>query len=128
MSINVSQNSLRGSSSLSYLTKFRPDELKLDKSLLDDVVADQAARTVVEGVIDLAHKLGIAVVAEGVESEAQMAILVAANCDEIQGFLLSEPLSFDALAHRFGASLDASARIPEDAYTARAWESAFSRR
>jgi EAL domain-containing protein (putative c-di-GMP-specific phosphodiesterase class I) len=103
-----------GYSSLSYLTSFRPDELKLDKSLLDDVVADQAARTVVEGVIDLAHKLGIAVVAEGVESEAQMAILVAANCDETQGFLLSEPLSFDALARRFGLSLHASARIPED--------------
>jgi EAL domain-containing protein (putative c-di-GMP-specific phosphodiesterase class I) len=69
----------------------------------------------VEGVIDLAHKLGIAVVAEDVESETQMAILVAANCDETQGFLLSQPLSFDALTYRFGASLDASARIPEDA-------------
>ncbi|WP_165103774.1 MULTISPECIES: bifunctional diguanylate cyclase/phosphodiesterase [unclassified Caballeronia] len=86
-----------GYSSLSYLTKFRPDVLKLDKSLLDDVVIDEAARTVVEGVIELAHKLGIAVVAEGVETEDQMSILAAANCDEIQGFLLGRPLPLDAL-------------------------------
>ncbi len=68
-----------GYSSLSYLTKFRPDELKLDKSLLDDVVSDEAAQTVVEAVIALAHKLGIAVIAEGVETEAQMSILAAAD-------------------------------------------------
>ena len=96
-----------GYSSLSYLTKFRPDELKLDKSLLDDVVTDEAARTVVEGVIELAHKLGIAVVAEGVETEAQMSILAAANCDEIQGFLLGRPLPLAALTQRFGVEAPA---------------------
>ncbi|CAN7599507.1 EAL domain-containing protein [Caballeronia sp. LjRoot29] len=99
-----------GYSSLSYLTSVRPDALKLDKALLDEVVANRAARTVVDAVIDLAHKLGITVVAEGVENEAQMAILVAAECDETQGFLLSKPLSFDALVRRFGSVIDGAER------------------
>jgi diguanylate cyclase (GGDEF)-like protein len=99
-----------GYSSLSYLTSVRPHALKLDKALLDEVVADRAARTVVQAVIDLAHKLDITVVAEGVENEAQMEILVAAGCDESQGFLLSKPLSLDALLRRFGASMDGAER------------------
>jgi EAL domain-containing protein (putative c-di-GMP-specific phosphodiesterase class I) len=60
-----------GYSSLSYVTKFVPDILKLDKSFVDDVATDSAAKAVVEAVIELAHKLNIVVVAEGVETEAQ---------------------------------------------------------
>jgi EAL domain-containing protein (putative c-di-GMP-specific phosphodiesterase class I) len=86
-----------GYSSLSYLARFRPDVLKLDKSFVDNIVSDETVRTVVEGVIDLAHKLGMAVVAEGVETQDQMDILRDARCDKVQGFLLSRPVSLDRL-------------------------------
>ncbi|SAL59585.1 GAF sensor-containing diguanylate cyclase/phosphodiesterase [Caballeronia telluris] len=89
-----------GYSSLSYLARFRPDVLKLDKSFVDNIMSDETVRTVVEGVIDLAHKLGMAVVAEGVETQDQMDILRDARCDEVQGFLLSRPVSLDRLLER----------------------------
>ncbi|MEW9585245.1 putative bifunctional diguanylate cyclase/phosphodiesterase [Paraburkholderia sp. DGU8] len=90
-----------GYSSLSYVTRFRPDILKLDKSLVDDVAADHAANAVVDAVIGLAHKLNIVVVAEGVETEAQLDILRSANCDEIQGYLLGKPEPYQVLSGRF---------------------------
>jgi diguanylate cyclase (GGDEF)-like protein len=86
-----------GYSSLSYLARFRPDVLKLDKSFVDNIVSDETVRTVVEGVIDLAHKLGMAVVAEGVETQDQLDILRDARCDNVQGFLLSRPVALDRL-------------------------------
>jgi EAL domain-containing protein (putative c-di-GMP-specific phosphodiesterase class I) len=90
-----------GYSSLSYLTRFRPDVLKLDKSFVDEVATDHAANAVVEAIIELAHKLNIVVVAEGVETEAQLDILRSANCDEIQGYLLGKPEPYQFLSGRF---------------------------
>jgi diguanylate cyclase (GGDEF)-like protein len=90
-----------GYSSLSYVTKFRPDILKLDKSFVDDVGTDSSAKAVVEAVIELAHKLNIIVIAEGVETEAQLEFLRSANCDEIQGYLLGRPESYPVLSARF---------------------------
>ncbi len=87
-----------GYSSLSYLTTFQPHIVKLDKSFLDGIATDCAARTVVEAVIELAHKLGILVVAEGVETESQLEILRSADCDEIQGYLLGSPEPYDAIS------------------------------
>ncbi|WP_353557893.1 bifunctional diguanylate cyclase/phosphodiesterase [Paraburkholderia terrae] len=92
-----------GYSSLSYVTKFRPDILKLDKSFVDDVATDGAAKTVVQAVIELAHKLNIVVVAEGVEREAELEILRSANCDEIQGYLLGRPEPYNVLSARFSS-------------------------
>lgn len=80
-----------GYSSLSYLTRFSPDILKLDKSFIDDIADDSSAKTVVEGVIDLAHKLGMSVVAEGVETQQQLDMLKASQCDKVQGYLLGHP-------------------------------------
>jgi len=90
-----------GYSSLSYVTRFRPDVLKLDKSFVDEVATDHAANAVVEAVIELAHKLNIVVVAEGVETQAQFDILRCANCDEIQGYLLGRPEPYEILSGRF---------------------------
>jgi diguanylate cyclase (GGDEF)-like protein len=92
-----------GYSSLAYVTKFRPDILKLDKSFVDEVATDDAAKTIVEAVIELAHKLNIIVVAEGVETEAALEILRSANCDEIQGYLLGRPEPYTALSARFSS-------------------------
>jgi diguanylate cyclase (GGDEF)-like protein len=94
-----------GYSSLSYVTKFRPDILKLDKSFVDEVATDDAARTIVEAVIELAHKLNIVVVAEGVETDAELEILRSANCDEIQGYLLGRPDPYKALSARFSSKV-----------------------
>jgi diguanylate cyclase (GGDEF)-like protein len=86
-----------GYSSLSYLARFRPDLLKLDKSFVDNIATDEMTYTVVEGVIDLAHKLGVTVVAEGVETQEQLARLREAHCDKLQGFLLSRPVAMERL-------------------------------
>ncbi|WP_244850820.1 bifunctional diguanylate cyclase/phosphodiesterase [Caballeronia sp. SL2Y3] len=86
-----------GYSSLSYLARFRPDVLKLDKSFVDNIATDAMTRTVVEGVIDLAHKLGVIVVAEGVETQEQLQRLRDAGCDKMQGFLRSRPVALEAL-------------------------------
>jgi diguanylate cyclase (GGDEF)-like protein len=86
-----------GYSSLSYLARFRPDLLKLDKSFVDNIATDAMTYTVVEGVIDLAHKLGVTVVAEGVETQDQLERLREAGCDKVQGYLLSRPVPMERL-------------------------------
>lgn len=78
-------------SSLNYLREFAPDVLKIDKSFVDPIVDSARDRDLAAGIIQLAHTLRINVVAEGVEQEAQRAILEDAGCDWIQGFLLARP-------------------------------------
>ncbi|SAK52270.1 RNase II stability modulator [Caballeronia hypogeia] len=93
-----------GYSSLSYLARFRPDVLKLDKSFVDNIATDAMVRTVVEGVIDLAHKLGVMVVAEGVETQEQLDMLRDVRCDKVQGYLLSRPVPLESLLALAGAN------------------------
>ena len=78
-------------SSLNYLREFAPDILKIDKSFVDPIVESPRDSDLVAGIIQLAHTLGIDVVGEGIEEEAQRAILEEAGCDLIQGFLLARP-------------------------------------
>ena len=81
-----------GYSSLSRLRHYRIDTLKLDHSFVRDIADDAIAREVAATVIRLAHRLGMTVVAEGIETEPQYATLVELGCDCGQGFLLSRPL------------------------------------
>ncbi len=67
-------------------------ELKLDKSLVAGMMGDTSDALIVRSTIELAHKLGLSVVAEGVEDEATLEGLRKLGCDVIQGFLLSHPL------------------------------------
>jgi diguanylate cyclase (GGDEF)-like protein len=97
-----------GYSSLSYLTKFSPDIVKLDKSFIDDIADDSSTKTVVEGVIDLAHKLVMSVVAEGVETQQQLDMLRAANCDKVQGYLLGRPGPASEILERFALDVSQS--------------------
>ena len=80
-----------GYSSLSYLKTLPVDAIKIDKSFVDDLVADAGAARIVRTIIDLAHDMGFKVVAEGVENEETLNRLAALGCDEAQGYYIARP-------------------------------------
>ena len=82
-----------GYSSLSYLRRYPFDTLKIDRSFVSDITIDPQDRELVNAVIAMAHSLGLTVVAEGVESEAELSYLNKRGCDLVQGYLFSRPLS-----------------------------------
>ncbi len=82
-----------GYSSLSYLTQFKPHTLKLDRTFIQGIPADTDTREVVSAIVQLAKKLSIQVVAEGVETKEQQNVLSEFGCDWLQGYLYSPPLS-----------------------------------
>jgi EAL domain-containing protein (putative c-di-GMP-specific phosphodiesterase class I) len=81
-----------GYSSLSYLKRFPLDELKIDRSFIHGVPADPDAAAITIAIVRLAQTLGLRVVAEGVETDEQLAFLREIGCDEYQGFLCSRPI------------------------------------
>jgi diguanylate cyclase len=83
-----------GYSSLAYLAKLPVGELKIDRSFIASMLDDSSALTLVSTIISLAHALNLEVVAEGVETEEQAKILHLLRCDQMQGYLISKPLSF----------------------------------
>jgi diguanylate cyclase (GGDEF)-like protein/PAS domain S-box-containing protein len=85
-----------GYSSLSYLKKFDIDYLKIDQSFVRDLVTDPDDMALSEAIIVMAHKLGLKVIAEGVETEAQRKLLTEAYCDYAQGYLFSKPVPAEA--------------------------------
>ena len=81
-----------GYSSLAYLKSFPLDELKIDRSFVVDLPGSASDVAVVHTIIDLGHRLNMSVIAEGVESSAQLACLSALGCDSFQGYLISKPI------------------------------------
>jgi EAL domain-containing protein (putative c-di-GMP-specific phosphodiesterase class I) len=101
-----------GYSSLSYLTTLPADTIKLDRSFLNRDFGNSDA--VIESVIDMAHRLNLSVVAEGIESERQNERMKDLRCDEMQGFYFSPPVSFDDASAIIAAS---RIRVTEREYT-----------
>jgi EAL domain-containing protein (putative c-di-GMP-specific phosphodiesterase class I) len=81
-----------GYSNLSYLKRFPVDRLKIDKSFTSGLATNAEDHAIVTAVISLAHSLGLKAIAEGVETEDQVRLLLAEGCDEIQGYFFSRPL------------------------------------
>jgi diguanylate cyclase (GGDEF)-like protein len=91
-----------GYSSLAYLKALPLDYLKIDRKLTQDIAGSVRDRVVVRGVIDMARSLGLAVVAEGVETAEQLELLAKEGCQFYQGFLCAEPLTVNELAALVG--------------------------
>lgn len=81
-----------GHSSLSYLRKLPIEILKIDKSFIDEILISKEDRTLVKGIIDMVHALGIEVVAEGVENHQMAELLHEMNCDLVQGYHYCRPI------------------------------------
>ncbi|MCA1925787.1 MAG: EAL domain-containing protein [Thiobacillus sp.] len=90
-----------GYSNLGQLKRMPIDALKIDKSLIDDVLLEGDAAEIATAVIRLAHTLNMRVVAEGVETPEQMAFLKARDCDEIQGFVVARPMPPEKISALF---------------------------
>ena len=82
----------KGYSSLSYLREFPFDVIKIDKSFIHNIMADSKTEAITIAIIQMAHSLNLKVVAEGVETQAELEFLQRHKCDEIQGYLFGPPL------------------------------------
>jgi EAL domain-containing protein (putative c-di-GMP-specific phosphodiesterase class I) len=98
-----------GYSSLAYLKNLPLDQLKIDQSFVRDITTDQNDAVMVKTIIDLAHNFRLNVIAEGVETAAQLAFLKENNCMAYQGYLFSKPVpiaQFETLLRKWGVDSD----------------------
>ncbi len=96
-----------GHSSISHLLNFRLDGLKIPSTFVKCLPAEKRCCSITKAIINLAHDLGLKVIAEGVEHQKQLAFLREARCDYVQGFLFSEPMAlgrFELLLRSFDSS------------------------
>jgi len=100
-----------GYSSLAYLKHLPVCKLKIDKSFMDGVPQDASEATISRAIIALAHSLGLALVAEGVETDAQLGFLRQHGCQSYQGWLFAKAMSADKLSHWLSAGTDLSSTL-----------------
>ena len=94
-----------GNASIEYLSTLPASEIKIDRSFITGILEDPRADAIVRSTLDLARNLGLTVVAEGIETEAEMEHLTALGCETGQGYFFSRPLPAEELAAQLGASV-----------------------
>jgi diguanylate cyclase (GGDEF)-like protein len=105
MGLSISMDDFgTGYSSLSILRKLPIDELKIDKSFVDTILNDITAEKMVQNIISIGKNLEMHILAEGVETKEQEAILKRFGCDRFQGYLYTKPLAYDALKEFFAVN------------------------
>jgi diguanylate cyclase (GGDEF)-like protein len=109
----------QGQTSLGHLSALPLDELKIDRAFVGNMLSRPTDRAIVHSIVDLGHNLGLRVVAEGVETDAVLDELSGRGCDLVQGYLLSRPLTLEALSQWLARAPrvpkdDASPRVPKD--------------
>lgn len=87
-----------GYSTMNQLSELRSHQLKIDRSFVQDLESKEGTRVIVEAMINLAHSLGLTLVAEGVETAGQRDILLRLGCDELQGFFYARPMRASSVA------------------------------
>jgi diguanylate cyclase (GGDEF)-like protein len=103
-----------GSSSLAYLRRLPVHEVKVDRSFVQGMATDPGDLAIVNAVVTLSQQFGLAVVAEGVESELTLELLQDIGCEIGQGFLFSRPLPYERLEAWFGAQVDPESLVGAD--------------
>ncbi|WP_409526088.1 EAL domain-containing protein [Nitrincola sp. MINF-07-Sa-05] len=111
-----------GFSGLSYLKNIPVDKIKIDRSFVRDIISNQNDAAITKGIISMAHHLGLKVVAEGIESEAQASFLNHHLCDEFQGYFFAHPMPFDRLItffkqHKVQRLFNATSSAPDNTQT-----------
>ncbi|MBK5305726.1 MAG: EAL domain-containing protein [Frankiaceae bacterium] len=101
-----------GHASLSYLTQFPVDTVKVDQSFVAGVATDAGSAAIVGGVVAMAHAFGLRVVAEGAETPEQLAALRRLGCESAQGYVLASPMAADAAAGILGAAAGIEQFVP----------------
>lgn len=97
MGVRIAVDDFGLGSALDFLTDFPISTLKIDQSFVREMTGESRDAAFVAAIIAMAHSLNLKVVAEGIETEAQLTLLKAQQCDEVQGYLLSRPLSVKAI-------------------------------
>ncbi|MCW2335980.1 diguanylate cyclase (GGDEF)-like protein/PAS domain S-box-containing protein [Sphingobium sp. B2D3A] len=95
-----------GYSSLSYFQRFTFDKVKIDKSFVDEIATSRAAKAIVQAVVGLGRALDMGIVAEGIETEEQVRLLIESGCTHLQGYLLSKPVGARTLRQMLTHSPD----------------------
>ena len=90
-----------GYSSLSYLKQLPINTLKIDKSFIDNIVTNEREKAIVDGIIQLAQKIDLDVIAEGAETKEQIKLLQSMGCNQIQGYYFSKPLPANEIEEKF---------------------------
>jgi diguanylate cyclase (GGDEF)-like protein len=117
-----------GYSSMSYLRRFPIDKLKIDRVFINEIASRPEDASIVRAIVSLAHSLNLKVVAEGVETSAQLDFLKTAGCDEYQGFHYSRPLPADQFQRLIRDARSHDFLTEEDAVRTHSKLSAYKRK